>query len=46
MKNSTYLNRYRRSLLAKQRELLTANSGRLVLSLHFYCAMRCFFATG
>jgi len=29
--NPTYLNRYRRSLLAKQRELLTANGGRLVL---------------
>jgi len=27
----TCLNRYRRSLLAKQRELLTANGGRLVL---------------
>ncbi len=31
MNNPTYLNRYRRSLLAKQRELLTANGGRLVL---------------
>jgi DnaK suppressor protein len=30
--NSTYLNHYRRSLLAKQRELLTANGGRLVLA--------------
>jgi RNA polymerase-binding protein DksA len=30
--NPTYLNRYRRSLLAKQRELLTANGGRLVLA--------------
>lgn len=32
MNKSTYLNRYRRSLLAKQRELLTANGGRLVLA--------------
>lgn len=31
MNNPTYLDRYRRSLLAKQRELLTANRGRLVL---------------
>ena len=31
MNNPTYLNRYRRSLLAKQRELLNANGGRLVL---------------
>ena len=31
MNNPTYLNRYRRSLLAKQRELLAANGGRLVL---------------
>jgi RNA polymerase-binding protein DksA len=30
--NPTYLNRYRRALLAKQRELLTANGGRLVLA--------------
>jgi DnaK suppressor protein len=29
--NPTYLKQYRRSLLAKQRELLTANGGRLVL---------------
>ena len=29
--NPIYLNRYRRSLLAKQRELLAANGGRLVL---------------
>jgi RNA polymerase-binding protein DksA len=32
MKKSTDLNRYRQSLLAKQRELLTANNGRLVLA--------------
>ncbi|MGD1154676.1 MAG: TraR/DksA C4-type zinc finger protein [Terriglobia bacterium] len=32
MNNPTYLNRYRRSLLAKQRELLTANGGRLLLA--------------
>ena len=32
MNNPTYLNRYRQSLLAKQRELLTANGGRLVLA--------------
>ena len=32
MNNSTTLNRYRRLLLAKQRELLTANGGRLVLA--------------
>ena len=31
MNNPTYLNRYRRSLLAKQRELLAANGGRLLL---------------
>ncbi len=31
MNNPTYLNQYRQSLLAKQRELLTANGGRLVL---------------
>jgi DnaK suppressor protein len=30
--NTTYLNRYRQSLLAKQRELLTTNGGRLVLA--------------
>jgi RNA polymerase-binding protein DksA len=30
--NANYLNRYRRSLLAKQRELLAANGGRLVLA--------------
>jgi RNA polymerase-binding transcription factor DksA len=29
--NPTYLNQYRRSLLAKQQELLAANGGRLVL---------------
>jgi RNA polymerase-binding transcription factor DksA len=29
--NVTYVNQYRRSLLAKQRELLAANGGRLVL---------------
>jgi len=29
--NPAYLNQYRRSLLAKQRELLAANGGRLVL---------------
>jgi len=29
--NPAYLDRYRRSLLAKQRELLAANGGRLVL---------------
>ena len=32
MNNPTYLNRYRRSLLVKHRELLTANGGRLRLS--------------
>ena len=32
MNKSTYLNRCRRSLLAKQRELLSANRGRLVLA--------------
>ena len=31
MNNPTNLNEYRRSLLAKQRELLAANGGRLVL---------------
>jgi len=31
MNNPTYLNQYRRSLLAKQQELLAANGGRLVL---------------
>lgn len=31
MNSPTYLNRFRRSLLAKQRELLAANDGRLVL---------------
>jgi RNA polymerase-binding protein DksA len=30
--NPTSLNRYRQALLAKQRELLTANGGRLVLA--------------
>jgi len=29
--NPTYLNRYKRSLLAKQRELLAAHGGRLVV---------------
>ena len=32
MNNPTYLNEYRQSLLAKQRELLAANGGRLVLA--------------
>lgn len=31
MNNPTYLNQFRRSLLAKQRELMTVNGGRLVL---------------
>ena len=31
MNKPTYLNQYRRSLLSKQRELLSANGGRLVL---------------
>ena len=31
MNNPTYLNQYKRSLLAKQQELLAANGGRLVL---------------
>ena len=31
MNNANYLNRCRRSLLTKQRELLAANGGRLVL---------------
>ena len=31
MNNPTYFNQYRRSLLAKQQELLAANGGRLVL---------------
>lgn len=31
MKSPTYLNRCRRSLLNKQRELLAANGGRLIL---------------
>ena len=31
MNNLTYLNQYKRSLLAKQQELLAANGGRLVL---------------
>ena len=31
MNDPTYLNQYRRSLLAKQQELLAANGGRLVL---------------
>ncbi len=32
MDNPNHLNRYRRSLLAKQRELRTAHGGRLVLA--------------
>ena len=32
MTNSAYLNRCRRSLLSKQRELVAANGGRLVLA--------------
>jgi len=32
MKNPTYLNRCKRSLLTKQRELLAANGGRLILA--------------
>ena len=32
MMNPTYLNRCRRSLLVKQRELLAANGGRLILT--------------
>ena len=31
MNNPTYLNQFRRSLLAEQQELLAANGGRLVL---------------
>ena len=31
MSNPTYLNQFRQSLLAKQRELMTVNGGRLVL---------------
>ena len=32
MNNPTYLDQYRESLLAKQRELLTANGGRVILA--------------
>ena len=32
MNNTTYLDEYRQSLLAKQQELLAANGGRLVLA--------------